>query len=61
VLQLTISFTTGIDSTYDEYVFKFINIHPSVNDRFYISMVLQMVAVLMDVTLTSTNFQSSSF
>jgi len=24
-----ISFTTGIDSTYDEYVFKFINIHPS--------------------------------
>jgi hypothetical protein len=25
----TISFTTGLDSTYDEYVFKFINIHPS--------------------------------
>ena len=25
----TISFTSGIDSTYDEYVFKFINIHPS--------------------------------
>jgi len=24
----TISFTSGIDSTYDEYVFKFINIHP---------------------------------
>jgi len=24
-----ISFTTGIDSTYDEYVFKFINIHPA--------------------------------
>jgi hypothetical protein len=24
-----ISFTTGIDSTYDEYIFKFINIHPS--------------------------------
>ena len=23
----TISFTSGIDSTYDEYVFKFINIH----------------------------------
>ena len=28
----TISFTTGLDSTYDEYVFKFINIHPSVNE-----------------------------
>ena len=24
----TISFTSGIDSTYDEYCFKFINIHP---------------------------------
>ena len=23
-----ISFTSGIDSTYDEYIFKFINIHP---------------------------------
>jgi hypothetical protein len=26
-----ISFTTGIDSTYDEYIFKFINIHPAVD------------------------------
>jgi len=25
----SISFTTGIDSTYDEYIFKFINLHPS--------------------------------
>ena len=24
-----ISFTTGLDSTYDEYIFKFINMHPS--------------------------------
>jgi len=24
-----LSFTSGIDSTYDEYVFKFINMHPS--------------------------------
>ncbi len=24
----TLSFTSGIDDTYDEYVFKFINIHP---------------------------------
>jgi hypothetical protein len=29
-----ISFTTGIDSAYDEYVFKFINIHPSANADF---------------------------
>ena len=27
----TISFTTGLDSTYDEYIFKFINCHPSSN------------------------------
>jgi hypothetical protein len=27
----TISFTSGIDSTYKEYIFKFINIHPSSN------------------------------
>ena len=25
----TISFTSGLDSTYDEYCFKFINIHPA--------------------------------
>jgi hypothetical protein len=28
----TISFTSGIDSTYDEYVFKFYNIHPATDD-----------------------------
>jgi hypothetical protein len=36
----SISFTTGIDSTYDEYIFKFINIHPatdSVNFTFNLS------------------------
>jgi hypothetical protein len=27
----TISFTTGLDSTYDEYIFKFINMHPANN------------------------------
>ncbi len=30
----TISFTSNIDSTYDEYVFKFINIHPSAESVF---------------------------
>ena len=28
----TIDFTSGIDSTYDSYVFKFINSHPATND-----------------------------
>jgi hypothetical protein len=35
----TISFTSGIDSTYDSYVFKFINIHPSTdNAKFQFNM-----------------------
>jgi hypothetical protein len=29
----TIDFTSGIDSTYDSYVFKFINIHPATDDQ----------------------------
>ena len=29
----TISFTSGIDSTYKEYIFKFIDIHPSENEK----------------------------
>ena len=28
----TISFTTGLDSTYDEYIFKFIDIHPATDN-----------------------------
>ena len=28
----TLSFTSNIDSTYNEYVFKFIDIHPATND-----------------------------
>ena len=35
----TISFTSGIDDTYDSYVFKFINMHPSVdNSKFQFNM-----------------------
>jgi len=33
----TISFTSGIDSTYKEYIFKFYNIHPSANASFGIN------------------------
>ena len=29
----TISFTSGIDSTYKEYIFKFINIHPETDSK----------------------------
>ena len=34
----TISFTSGIDSTYDEYVFKFYDIHPATDSvNFYVN------------------------
>jgi hypothetical protein len=31
----TISFTTGLDSTYDEYIFKFIDIHPATDNVYF--------------------------
>jgi hypothetical protein len=31
----TISFTTGLDSTYDEYIFKFIDIHPRTDNMYF--------------------------
>jgi len=31
----TISFTSGIDDTYDEYVFKFYNIHPATDNVYF--------------------------
>jgi len=31
----TIDFTSGIDSTYDSYVFKFINIHPATQNAIF--------------------------
>ena len=33
-----ISFTSGIDSTYKEYIFKFINIHPSARANFQFNL-----------------------
>ena len=32
-----ISFTSGLDSTYDEYVFMFNNLHPSATAKFYVN------------------------
>lgn len=54
----SISFTTGIDSTYDEYVFKFINIHPSIdNARLSFNMSTDGGSSY-NVTKTSTFFVS---
>ena len=53
----TISFTSGIDSTYDEYVFKFINIHASANSYFQVNF--RDGGTNYDATKTTTIFYAS--
>ena len=54
----TISFTTGLDSTYDEYIFKFIDIHPATNDvNFTFNMSIDSGANY-NVTKTTTAFRA---
>ena len=54
----TISFTSGIDSTYKEYIFKFINIHPATdNVRFEMNMSADSGSNY-NVTKTTTFFQA---
>lgn len=54
----TISFTTGLDSTYDEYIFKFINIHPATDaDEFLFNMSTDSGSNY-NVTKTTTHFQA---
>jgi hypothetical protein len=56
VLQLTISFTSGIDSTYDEYIFKFINIHPATNGATFTFNGSTDGGSSYNVTKTTTHF-----
>jgi hypothetical protein len=51
----TISFTSGIDSTYDSYVFKFINIHPASETYFQFNMSTDSGSNY-NVTKTTTTF-----
>jgi len=53
----SISFTSGIDSTYDSYVFKFIDINPSVDGNFTFQGSTDGGSTY-GVTLTSTFFRS---
>jgi hypothetical protein len=43
----SISFTTGIDSTYKEYMFIFNNIHPSQSTNLHLISKQQMVEVVI--------------
>jgi hypothetical protein len=54
----TISFTTGLDSTYDEYIFKFINIHPENNATNFTFNLSTDSGSNYNVTKTTTIFRS---
>ena len=54
----TISFTSGIDSTYDEYVFKFYDIHPASNADFTVNF--RDGGTNYDATKTTTFFHAQS-
>ena len=52
----TISFTSGIDSTYDEYIFKYINVHPASNS--YLTVGFRDGSTAYDATKTTTAFRA---
>jgi len=54
----SISFTSGIDSTYDSYVFKFIDIHPATDQAHFTFNGSTDGGSNYNVTKTSTYFQS---
>ena len=53
----TVEFTSGIDSTYKEYVFKYINIHPATNDTGFM-VGFRDGSTAYDATKTTTNFRA---
>ena len=54
----TISFTTGLNSTYDEYIFKFINIHPASDNVYFTFQTSTDSGSNYGVTCTSTCFKA---
>ena len=52
----TISFTSGIDSTYDEYIFMYFNIQPATNNAFFQFQCNAAGGSGYDETITSTLF-----
>jgi hypothetical protein len=53
-----ISFTTGLNSTYDEYIFKFINIHPATNGAEFTFNLSTDSGSNYNVTKTSSYFMA---
>jgi hypothetical protein len=54
----TISFTTGLDSTYDEYIFKFINVRPATDSVDFEFQGSTNGGSTYGVTITSTSFEA---
>ena len=54
----TIDFTSGIDSTYDSYVFKFINIHPATDGADFTFQVDTGTNTNYNQTMTTTVFRA---
>ena len=54
----TISFTSGIDSTYDSYVFKFYDIHPATSSSLFTFQADTGTNTNYNQTITSTNFRA---
>jgi len=57
----SISFTSGIDSTYDSYVFKFIDIHGSAQPSNYFQVNFRDGDTNYDATKTTTLFRTYHF
>ena len=53
----TISFTSGIDSTYNEYVFKFYDIHPATDNTYLTFQADTGTNTSYNQTITSTFFK----
>ena len=54
----TVSFTTGIDATYNEYQFHCVNMHPATNDVIFHFQVNAAGASGFNETITSTYFHA---
>ena len=54
----TLSFTSGIDSTYKEYIFRFINMHPSADQPNWTFQGSTNAGSSYGVTITSTVFNA---
>src|SRR5210317_1673876 len=55
----TVSFTSGIDSTYPIYKFEFINIHPSTDDADFTFQTNASGGSGYNETITSTTFRAN--